>query len=60
MNKQVHRLEKPVPLDRKHLRKLTPVQGPLGYLTWDCVSGKPEITGVQGYHPGRMFAVGSR
>jgi len=45
--KQVHWLERPEPLARDRLRKLTPVQGPLGYLTWDDVSGKPEITGVQ-------------
>jgi hypothetical protein len=47
-----HRLKSPVPLNRDHLRKLTPVQGPLGYLTWDCSSGKPEIAGIQGRQGG--------
>jgi hypothetical protein len=43
----VHRLAVPVALTRATLRKLTPAQGRLGYLSWDCVSGTPEITGVQ-------------
>jgi hypothetical protein len=45
----VHRLEKPALLNRGSLRKLTPVQGRIGYLTWDCDSGKPEITGIQAF-----------
>jgi hypothetical protein len=48
----VHWLERPVPLSRDTLRKLTPVQGPLGYLTWDCASEKPQITGIQGRQDG--------
>jgi hypothetical protein len=52
MRRAVHRLAKPVPLNRDLLRKLAPVQGPLGYLIWDCTSGIPEITGVQGREGG--------
>jgi hypothetical protein len=48
----VHRLAKPIPLSREALRKLAPVQGPFGYLTWDSTSGVPEITGVQGREGG--------
>jgi hypothetical protein len=47
-----HWLEKPVPINRDSLRKLTPTQGPLGYLIWDCESGKPEITGIEGRQGG--------
>jgi hypothetical protein len=52
MRRAVHRLAVPVALTRATLRKLTPAQGRLGYLTWDCVSGTPEITGVQGREGG--------
>jgi hypothetical protein len=52
MRQAVHRLAKPVPLTRDYLRKLTPVQGRLGYLTWDCVDGHPKVTGVQGREGG--------
>jgi len=52
MRQAVHRLATPVPITRASLRKLTPAQGRLGYLTWDCVSGIPEITGVQGREGG--------
>jgi hypothetical protein len=47
-----HRLKSPLTLTRDSLRKLTPLQGPLGYLTWDCVAGKPEIAGIQGRQGG--------
>jgi hypothetical protein len=47
MRRAVHQLAVPAALTRAILRKLTPAQGRLGYLTWDCVSGTPEITGVQ-------------
>jgi hypothetical protein len=52
MRQAVHRLAAPLPLTRESLRKLTPVQGPLGYLTWDCVDGDPKVTGVQGREGG--------
>jgi sensor domain DACNV-containing protein len=52
MSSAVFRLENPVLLNRDSLRKLAPTQGPLGYLTWDCMSGKPEITGIQGRQGG--------
>ena len=52
MSSAVLRIENPVLLNRDSLRKLTPTQGPLGYLTWDCMSGKPEITGIQGRQGG--------
>jgi len=52
VSRALHRLEITVPLNRDNLRKLTPVQGPLGYLTWDYVSGKPEITGIEGRQGG--------
>jgi hypothetical protein len=52
MRPAVHRLANPVPLTREALRKLAPVQGPLGYLTWDCVSGAAEVTGIQGREGG--------
>jgi DisA bacterial checkpoint controller nucleotide-binding len=47
-----HWLEKPAPLNRDSLRKLTPTQGPLGYLVWDVESDKPEITGIEGRQGG--------
>lgn len=47
-----HWLEKPVPLNRDSLRKMTPAQGPQGYLIWDHDSGKPEITGIEGRQGG--------
>ena len=52
MSKAVFRFENPVPLNRDGLRRLSPIQGPLGYLTWDCISGKPEITGIEGRQGG--------
>ncbi len=51
-SRAVHRFENPILLNRDHLRKLTPIQGPLGYLTWDCVFGNPEITGIEGRQGG--------
>jgi hypothetical protein len=47
-----HWLGTPVPLNRDSLRKLTPTQGNLGYLIWDCELGSPEIIGVEGSHGG--------
>jgi hypothetical protein len=47
-----HRLKNPVMLNRDNLRKLTPAQGTLGYLTWDSSAGKPEIAGIQGRQGG--------
>jgi hypothetical protein len=41
-----------LPLDRDTLRKLSPAQGPLGYLLWACESGRAEIIGVQGRQAG--------
>jgi len=54
MRQAVHRLAKPIRLNRDALRKLTPAQGPLGYLTWDyaSASGEAEITGIQGREGG--------
>jgi DisA bacterial checkpoint controller nucleotide-binding len=51
-SRAVHRLLNPLTLTREQLRKLTPVQGPLGYLTWDSLSGKAEITGIEGRQGG--------
>jgi hypothetical protein len=48
LRQATHRLAIPVALTRENLRKLSPSQGPLGYLTWDCASNAAEITGVQG------------
>jgi hypothetical protein len=47
-----HWLERPVSLSRDSLRKLTPTQGPLGYLIWDCESDRLEVTGVEGRQGG--------
>lgn len=52
VSRAVHRLVTPVPLNRDSLRKLTPVQGSLGYLTWDRGSERPEITGIEGRQGG--------
>lgn len=54
MRQAVHRLDQPIRLNRDALRKLTPAQGLLGYLTWDCSSesGEAEITGIQGREGG--------
>ena len=52
MRPAVHRLAKPIRLNRDALRKLAPAQGPLGYLAWDCASGDAEITGIQGREGG--------
>jgi hypothetical protein len=52
MSQAIHRLVRPVELTREHLRKLTPVQGPLGYLVWDVESKTPEIIGVEGRQGG--------
>jgi hypothetical protein len=52
MRQAIHRLAKPVALTRENLRKLTPSQGPLGYLVWDCASDTAEITGIQGREGG--------
>lgn len=43
----VHWLDAPVPLTRGTLRKLSPAQGPMGYLTWKFDHDKPFITGIQ-------------
>jgi hypothetical protein len=43
----IHRFVQPVPLTRSNLRKLAPLQGPLGYLTWNYFSDCVEITGIQ-------------
>jgi DisA bacterial checkpoint controller nucleotide-binding len=52
MRQAIHRLSEPIELTREALRKLTPIQGELGYLTWDCESNSAEITGVQGREGG--------
>jgi hypothetical protein len=52
MSQAIHRLVRPVELTREHLRKLTQVQGPLGYLVWDVESNTPEIIGVEGRQGG--------
>lgn len=52
VDNSVHQFEETVLLNRDNLRRLTPVQGQLGYLTWDSASQKPEITGVQGRQGG--------
>lgn len=49
-----HWLEKPVPLNRSSLRKLTPTQGGFGYTVWDYESGIPEITGIEGRQGGEV------
>ena len=52
MGQAIHRLSEPLEVTREALRKLTPIQGELGYLTWDCESNRAEITGVQGREGG--------
>jgi len=47
-----HWLTTRIPLDRDSLRKLTPTQGPLGFLVWNCESKIPEIVAVEGSHYG--------
>jgi hypothetical protein len=48
----MHWLASAIKLNRDSLRKLTPTQGPLGYLVWDSESEKPEITGIEGRQGG--------
>ena len=48
----LHQFETPTLLTRENLRKLSPAQGPLGYLIWDSLGGKPEIIGIQGRQGG--------
>ena len=48
----VQQLTQALPLTRDTLRKLTPAQGPLGYLTWDCAPDGAEVTGIQGREGG--------
>jgi hypothetical protein len=52
LSKALHKFEAPLQLNRNHLRKLSPAQGPRGYLAWDNANGEPEIIGVQGRQAG--------
>ena len=50
-NYLTHWLTTRIPLNRDTLRKMTPTQGPLGFLVWDCgdcESKVPEIIAVEG------------
>jgi len=54
-----HWFGEPVPLTRETLRKLTPTQGPRGYLSWKLGErGQPVITGIQNER-GAAFVVSS-
>ena len=46
-SRPVHWFEEPLPLDRHALRKIAPAHGPLGYITWESVEGRPFLTGIE-------------
>ena len=50
-----HVFVKAIPLRRETLRKLTPAQGPLGYVVWNCNSGTHEIVGIWPRYGGDRF-----